>query len=394
MNKIRVRKRGSTFYFSFEAGRKPDGKRRTIEKGGFPDQQSAYDAGIKAYTDWKHGEVGITSERINIADYLSVYLNIREPELRAASSETYGSIALLINKYIGGIILQELRPRDVDSMFRKMAAAGKSKKTITLVKTVLRQALDYAVYPAELISSNPSAAIKVPRNAREKVVERVIIDSELLNYLLEEVWPADNWLHIFCLLAYHTGLRSSEICGLTWQDVDLDKGTLWVRRQLAIHKRVVRFGPPKTDTSEREIYLDTKIVGALRAWQREQKKQRLSGGFSYMLVFEGKDRRVEMESRNTTRLNPVNLICTTTTGGYCTNETVSAALSKEGLNSHSFRHTHATLLAEDSSISPKALAARLGHKNVNTTQNVYTHVTDKMREDTRESFQKIVDKMG
>ena len=70
MNKIRVRKRGSTYYFSFEAGRKPDGKRRTIEHGGYDDEQAAYDAGVKAYTDWKHGEIGITTERVSVAEYL------------------------------------------------------------------------------------------------------------------------------------------------------------------------------------------------------------------------------------------------------------------------------------------------------------------------------------
>lgn len=392
MNKIRVRKRGSTYYFSFEAGRKPDGKRRTIERGGFSDEQSAYDAGVQAYTDWRHGEIGITTERISMAEYLDVYLNIRQSELRPASRASYRCAANQLKKHIGAVMLQDLRPRDVDAMYRKMVAEGKAKQTIGVARAVLQLALDYAVYPAELISSNPARAIKLPRNVKPSALKRVIIDAERLHELLYDVWPSGHFMHTFCLLAYHTGMRVSEVCGLTWNDIDLDKGVLHVERQLHHVDGLTQFGPPKTPTSEREMYLDTKIVNELRLWQREQKKQMLSAGLSYMLVFEGKDRRAEMESRNTRRKNPIPLVLTHTDGKFVISENISKHLVEQELNSHSFRHTHSTLLAEDSSITPKELAARLGHKNVNLTQNVYTHVTEKMKENAREVFQKIVDR--
>lgn len=390
MNKIRVRKRGSTYYFSFEAGKKADGKRRTIEHGGYDDEQSAYDAGVKAYTDWKHGEIGITSERVTVSEYLDSYMAIRKQELRRGTLQTYWTAVRRIQGFIGGVVLQDLRPREIDGMLRTLVRNGLSKHTVIQTRMMLKIALDYAVYPAELISSNPAASLKIPRGAREHVIERTVVGQELLSELLAR-WPESHYMHIYVLLAYHTGMRGGEICGLTWDDIDFESGRLRVERQIIRAENFVGFGPPKTPTSEREIYLDRKILAALKKWKSIQSMQRMSAGHKYLLVFRGKDDAIEIESRNTTRQGAVPLVVTRGDGLYQTTNKINLQLEKVHLNSHSFRHTHTTILAEDASVSPKALAARLGHKNIETTQNVYTHVTDKMREDTRNSFEKMLE---
>ena len=59
---------------------------------------------------------------------------------------------------------------------------------------------------------------------------------------------------------------------------------------------------------------------------------------------------------------------------------INKALKEEGLNAHSFRHTHATMLAERGA-SPKYVQHRLGHKNIQVTMNIYQHLTDKMSEE-------------
>lgn len=70
---------------------------------------------------------------------------------------------------------------------------------------------------------------------------------------------------------------------------------------------------------------------------------------------------------------------------------VETYLSKMGLNAHSFRHTHATTLIENEA-SPKGVEGRLGHANTSITQNLYTHNTVKIQEDTLEIFTKILQK--
>ena len=69
MAQVRVRKRGKTFSYIFEAGKKADGKRKVVEKGGFATRKLAYDAGVAAYNDWRHGNIGIVSENITLKDF-------------------------------------------------------------------------------------------------------------------------------------------------------------------------------------------------------------------------------------------------------------------------------------------------------------------------------------
>ena len=56
MAQVRIRKRGKTFFYIFEAGRKDDGKRKVVEKGGFATRKLTYDAEVVAYNDWRHGK--------------------------------------------------------------------------------------------------------------------------------------------------------------------------------------------------------------------------------------------------------------------------------------------------------------------------------------------------
>ena len=74
MATVRTRKRGKTYSYIFEAGKKDDGKRRVVEKGGFATRKLAYDAGVAAYTDWKHGNIGIVSENITLKDFMTNWL--------------------------------------------------------------------------------------------------------------------------------------------------------------------------------------------------------------------------------------------------------------------------------------------------------------------------------
>ena len=64
-------------------------------------------------------------------------------------------------------------------------------------------------------------------------------------------------------------------------------------------------------------------------------------------------------------------------------------MQKAGINAHSFRHTHATTLIENGA-TPKGVAGRLGHSNTAITQNLYTHSTQKLQEDTATIFEKTL----
>ena len=132
---------------------------------------------------------------------------------------------------LGDYSIQKLTPAVLDTFVRKLFTDGYSKNTISQIHALIHHALDYAVYPAEIISSNPANYIKVPKKAPTNIVKRHIITPEKLNELLAK-YPFGNPYHIPILILYHTGMRISEVCGLTWEDIDFDKKIITLDRQI------------------------------------------------------------------------------------------------------------------------------------------------------------------
>ena len=131
---------------------------------------------------------------------------------------------------------------------------------------LIHQALNYAVYPAQLITSNPAAYIKVPKNAPKNIIKRTIITSERFAELLQK-YPFGTPMYIPLLLLYHTGMRLGEVLGLSWQDVDFAAKKITLRRQLlCLRKQGYFLASLKTESSKRYILIDDYLLGELRRW--------------------------------------------------------------------------------------------------------------------------------
>ena len=169
MTRIRVRKRGKTFSYIFEPGKTLEGKRKVVEKGGFSTNQDAYNAGVDAYNNWKHGNIGITSENINVKDFLHNWLsNVAALNIKPTTMQNYKSIIKKnILPYLGNIVVQNLTPAILDKWMRELQKSGYSKSTLARIHALIHHALNYAVYPAEIISSNPANYIKVPKKSSD-----------------------------------------------------------------------------------------------------------------------------------------------------------------------------------------------------------------------------------
>ena len=391
MAQVRVRKRGKTFSYIFEAGKKPDGKRKVVEKGGFESKKAAYDAGVAAYNDWRHGNIGIVSENITLKDFITNWLEkVVAPNVKPTTLQTYYDFTQYqIVPYIGNLMLQKLTPANLDSWIRELLKAGFSKNTILHVKTFVRQALNYAVYPAELLSSNPANYIKVPKKAPTNVVQRHIISQEKLSELLEK-YPFGTPYYIPILILYHTGMRIGELCGLTWGDVDFVEKSITICRQIIyLDSKGYFFTTPKTESSSRKILIDDFLAEELQRWKNQQIQNEKSLGDSYSYCYCSDDDKLLQQSKglHLQKFKRMNLICLRENGRVVFSYSITNILTKAGLNAHSFRHTHATMLIENGA-TPKGVAERLGHSNIFITQNLYTHNTQKLREDTRSIFEK------
>ncbi len=375
---VRTRKRGKTWSYSFDIEPDSNGKRRMKEKGGFATKEEAFSAGASAYTDWKNGNIGLTSEKILLQDYLNRWMEVHSINLKRTSIVVYRTAINNIIRYIGNIPLQSLRPRDVDIFLRNLyEKESMSYATIRSIKTVLHLALQYAIYPLELIAYNACDSVKIPKKAIRQVVKRHVISSEKLEELLTKS-PFGTPYHIPIVLAYYTGLRIGELLGLTWDDLDLENGSLSVTKQITpINKTSLYYSEPKTESSKRTIILDSTTLSILRKWKKLQTEQEISLGTQYVCTYVSDDNKIILCSKGITPPDTCRLvkpICTRMNGKLIYRTAFIHHLKANGVNSHSFRHTHATRLIE-SQASPKSVASRLGHKSTAITEDLYTHNT-------------------
>ena len=80
-----------------------------------------------------------------------------------------------IRPHLGEVKVQNLTPAMLDEWLRKLLKQGLAHKTLTVIHALIHNSLNYAVYPAQLISSNPADYIKIPKNAPKNIIKRQII---------------------------------------------------------------------------------------------------------------------------------------------------------------------------------------------------------------------------
>ena len=236
----------------------------------------------------------------------------------------------------------------------------------------------------DLIKSNPMDKITVPRK-----MAKVDQDDELKYYNKEELQQffsccrddatqSNNllWITLFRLLAF-SGMRKGEALALTWKDLDFTNETVSISKTVArgLGNRLL-IQTPKTATSKRTIVLDGITLSMLSTWRKRQAMDFLKLGFNTMneeqLIFPNTKNELMIPTKPVQKLDRM----------------IKKSELKR-ITIHGFRHTHCSLLFE-AGASIKEVQDRLGHADIQTTMNIYAHVTEKAKEKTAEKFAKYV----
>jgi len=147
---------------------------------------------------------------------------------------------------------------------------------------------------------------------------------------------------------------------LRWSDVDLDGGTLTVRRTLGrVPGKGLVFGEPKSKRSRRTLTLPTVVVDALKAHRTRQKEQRLAAGAAWQ------EQGLVFTSPIGTPIDDANL----RKEFYALLKT--AKIARRGF--HALRHSCATLLLLKG-VDPRTIMEILGHSQIGLTLDTYAHV--------------------
>jgi Site-specific recombinase XerD len=252
----------------------------------------------------------------------------------------------------------------------------KNTKICAYLKTRTNQVLRYAL-SKELIKSNPMANIIMPR-AKERERNTKFYNKEQLSDFLVTVKDYNIKYYTFFHLLAYTGIRKGEALALQWQDIDTINNTLSVNKTISTDLGGgACIQTPKTSYSKRIIQLDNKTLNILKEWRKYQRILYLKLGFNT-----GSDTQYLF----TTFKNELTVLSSP-------NVWLSRILHKCNLSHitvHSFRHTHCSLLFE-AGATIKETQERLGHTDIKTTMNIYTHVTKKTIKDTGSKFAKYME---
>ena len=180
----------------------------------------------------------------------------------------------------------------------------------------------------------------------------------------------------FRLLAF-TGARKSEVLALQWSDIDFIGKTINITKTVSLdesEKAIIT--TPKTKKSVRKISIDDQTLLELRQWKTTQSQYYLMRGVN---IF-GPDQFLF-----TTKENGIYLPTLVNEWLYY----LEKKYPLKHITLHGFRHTHCSLLFEMGT-PLEEVQERLGHTDIKTTMNIYTHVTEKRKEKTAEKFAKFV----
>lgn len=190
------------------------------------------------------------------------------------------------------------------------------------------------------------------------------------------------------LLGRYCGLRINECYGLKWDHVNLEKGTIFIDRQMQYQEGLVKLVPPKTRNAKRTIYL----CEFLKEYLQRLKNQRALDAKQLAKVREQKRRIIEdLDGKKIFSTELVNClydgtIQTVNSFKYPSRE-IKARLGI-GFKYHYLRHTYGTRMAEQN--TPQYLLCnQMGHSNIQVTQRYYIAVSEKGIEALREKLNEL-----
>lgn len=285
-------------------------------------------------------------------------------------------LELHIKPFIGDVKLNKVTVPSVRSFQDQLRAASRSPAMIKRVTVSLGSILADA-QGRGLTIRNPVHERTRARSAngsserRDKARLQVGVDipspSEVKAFLAH---AKGRWRPFF-LTAVFTGMRASELRGLSWRDVDLDAKVVTVRQRADAYRKI---GRPKSEAGGRSIPVPPIVVNALKEWKLACPKGELG------LVFPNGAGQVEAHANIVNRgLAPTMIaagVCVATGKPDREGRPVPAA-KYTGL--HSLRHFYASwcinpVSAGGQGLTPKVVQERLGHASITMTLDVYGHL--------------------
>jgi len=338
------------------------------------------------------GEVEVGGHRgnreLSVTDYLwNTWLPVVRSSVRATTAEGYEAyVRRYIEPGIGKILLTKLGPEQIQAHYGALLDLegdwAVSRRTTLHAHRILKRALSHAVNLG-LIIRNPCDSVTPPKPER---LETKVLDPKEVDKILRHLQETESWAYVPVFLAAYTGMRRSEILALQWRDIDLDAGSISIRRSYhALSDGTEVVSEPKSTRGSRQVALTVSTIEMLREHRDQMEREAALFGvsvrsFDYLIhTVELREGRPDSGLARPYRPRSLSQIFRRTI----------RSLGIPGIRFHDLRHTHASLMLQ-AGIHPKIVSERLGHSNIGITLDLYSHVVPGLQERAVEQFESLM----
>ncbi len=278
--------------------------------------------------------------------------------------------------------LTKIKPINVQDFYTKSlkkVSGTTARHFHTLLNIAFNQAIKW-----QMIYINPCFYVSKPKNNKKKLN---IWDKEQLNKFLNVIQGLI--IYLPCVITAATGIREGEICGLRWENVDLDKKIIYVKEQYQWDENGLALSDLKTPDSIRNISISNNLAAVLEVEYTRQEENRnyfksaydsrgfvvcQNDGRPYDPKYISRNFRRILKKANHKKIEP---------DGVIKKVKLYELLDIPIIRFHDLRHTHASLLLK-TGINPKVISEKLGHSTVKMTLDTYASILPNMQKEAAE----------
>lgn len=344
------------------------GMQREISKGGFKTKTEARAAAVLVEGKmFKGGIENVRKGEMRFEDWVGVHNKMTSQHRRDGSNNTVGNGHEKLLEEFSGFSLNKIKRSDYQIFINKLLSDevhNYAKNTVDRIHGNMMHIMNNAVDNDEL-EKNILKGIQITKQEESKIL---FLNKGEVEMLLVAIESADMFKRVMIIVLLRTGLRSGELLGLQWHDINFKDKTLEISRQRTIRG----LGPPKTTSSYRSMFLDDITIDTLKEYKEWQETNKKHNPYyidsDYVMVIEtGKEFYYSQPQ-------------------YLMMMMLKSARLPPRQSTHLLRHTHAVLLLE-AGVDIKTVSRRLGHKNIQTTANIYLHISDDHEKNSMKKFE-------
>ncbi|GAB3602662.1 tyrosine-type recombinase/integrase [Microbacterium aureliae] len=349
-----------------------DGDSARRFRRGFATERDALNALTEIQVDIRRGD-HVEETRATLNGYAELYFDaLRVRPTTLAGYRKHFRVHVLPSS-VGRTPIADITKDHLNRFYRQLEQNGRKDRghigeplgaaTVRHIHVLISQVLQHALEDG-LIRFNPAKRASPPTKLEAAPPEMATWSAEDARMFLEWSESTGDYLWLAWLTLLGTGMRRGEILALRWKDLDLDNDVITIARAMSYVKEagkrpVIDFKATKSGRV-RNVDIDARLAGALRA------KRDMLRAVSPELA---RGEHLIFCNRYGMPHNPTQF------SRQWRERVLKAAAAHPDLDElhlHELRHTHATLLLR-AGVHPKIVSERLGHADIQTTLNTYSH---------------------